>query len=243
MLTEATHPQADTSPSPAGFVPAMNRWPCSHSLYTYPNTHPSIAAGHQGAGPGAGRGRASSAESRLTGLRDPGAGSTCTPPGTGSSLSITPPGTQTAFRGSGRAWPPRASPWVQPACPAPLNWGPPLTGGRGARASSGGGGNSSSNSSSGSRRARGAALRSPVARAIRPGAAGPAGPRRPPPLIASAPPPAVRPAPAPFVLLSPRARGQGGGGGQGGLARRGPTQRSRPSRGEPGLWSQRPGVG
>lgn len=183
----------------------MNRRPCNHSLcYLAPHTAQHLQLGRRGAGPHAGRGRASSAESRLTSLSDPGAGSTYTPPGTGSSLSFTSTGTQKAFRGTGHSRPPRAPPWVQlghwaqPACPTPPRRGAvdrrrALTGGRGAQASSGGGG--SSNSASGSRRARRTAPRSRVARAIRPGAAGPAGPRR------AAAPYSLRPAPGP-----PRAR-------------------------------------
>lgn len=179
----------------------MNRRPCNHSLcYLAQHTAQHLALGRRGAGPHAGRGRASSVEFRLTSLSDPGTGSTCTPPGTGSSLSFTSTGTQKAFRVRGRSRPPRAPPWVrlghwaQPACPAPPRRGAAdrrraLTGGRGAQASSGGGG--SSNSSSGSRRVRRTAPRSRAARAIRPGAAGPAGPRR------ATAPYSLRPAPVP----------------------------------------------
>ena len=132
-----------------------------------------------------------------------------------------PRGTQTAFRGNG---PRRATPGhplgSSSASRRPSAWRAgrgggaggrrALTGGRGARASSSGGGGSSSSSRSGSRRAREAAPRSPAARAIRPGAAGPAG------LPPAAAPYSLRPAPAPapppaFVLHSPRARGQGRG--------------------------------
>lgn len=132
--------------------------------------------------------------------------------------------------------------WAQPACPAPPWLGAAgrrraLTGGRGAHARSGGG---KSSRSTGSRRARGAAPRSRGARAIRPGAAGPAGPLRAaaPYSLRSAP----APPPAPFVLNSPRrAGGRGlGGGGKGAAARVGAWGPGDPvlTRGGPSLWSE-----
>lgn len=199
-----------------GFVPGSG--PGNHSLCHCPRHTPTSAAGAPRRGfprcEGACVRRPPSPASpaRAIPRRRREQRTTCTPPGTGSSLPITPPGTPKRLWITGGSRVPRAPRGSSSVSgPSPRARHPEarsgrrrrrraLTGGRGAHASSGGGGKS--RRSRGSSRARGAAPRSRVARAIRPGAAGPAGPLRAtaPYSLRSAP----APPPAPFVLNSPR---------------------------------------
>lgn len=133
--TEATHLAADLGWNPRVFVPAVSQEPCGLPPAVPPGTPHTRDRGQAGA----------EGQVRAGGWRQPhnarrvhltsqpraiGAGSTCIPPGTGSSLSTTPrKGHPDSVSGAQRAAPSlQAPPWV-PLCQS----GAPRRGGRGRR--------------------------------------------------------------------------------------------------------------
>lgn len=102
VLTEATHLAADASWRPTGLCPygvsgALEPLPLSLpcNTHTPPGSRPGWGAGRRAGGRSqswAGGGGVRLASRSPASPSNPGAGSTCIPPGTGSSLSITPPG-------------------------------------------------------------------------------------------------------------------------------------------------------